>query len=239
MQAFRYWWSAGPYGTEMARRLRVAGGNAQFQPLGGIAARHAARVFAAHPGARSVARHGIDRPFGLPDAPHGSGPGLLRAGARDAVAVPRGAHAVARPYGDARRDDRIRGAAYAVAHVLPALAAAHRGAARPDPYAAARAERARRGVVAGRRRLRSGDGLSPSEPPGRARPRALRHADARHRSDQPVLRARQGRPTALHVARHVGRANTLSLVHAECLSGAHDRGDLCDGARPPLPRTRV
>ena len=58
-----------------------------------------------------------------------------------------------------------------------------------DPHASARAERARCGVVAGGRRLRPGDGLSPSEPSGRARSRPLRHADARHRADQSVLGA--------------------------------------------------
>ena len=81
---------------------------------------------------------------------------------------------------------------FAVPHTLsltyfPRWLATYRSAARAHPHAPARAQRARRGAVARRRRLRSRDGLSPSEPSGRARSRALRHAHARHRADQPVL----------------------------------------------------
>ena len=55
--------------------------------------------------------------------------GLLRAGARDALAVPRGTRAVARADGGAAGDHRLRGSAHAVADLFPALAAAYRSAA--------------------------------------------------------------------------------------------------------------
>ncbi len=220
----------------MARRFRVARGNAQFQPLGRAAARVATRVLAPDPGARGVARDRADRSFGLSDPPHAGRPGVLRAGARDAVAGARGAHAAARPRRRVRADDRVRGAAHAVAHVFSALAAADRGENGAGPYAAARAERARCGALACRGRLRSRDGLPPPEPSRRARSGPLRHADARHGADQPVLGARPRRPRALRAARHGRRARAVSVVHAQCVPRPDDGGDHRERARAALSR---
>lgn len=193
----------------MARGLRVARQDEQFQSFGRVAPCDAAGVLAPDSVARSVAWQRTDRPIELSHAPHRGRRSVLRAGAGIALASAGGARlaartALGRPFGA-----RFRRAAHAVDDVLPAMAQGAGEASGPVAQPFACAQRARRGDVADRWRLRSPDVLLPSEPALATRCGALRDDRARQRAVQPLQRPDAAKARPLQAARHARRAGAL------------------------------
>ena len=132
-------------GNQSGSRISSAGRDAQLLALGAAASRHAAGLLAAHPGARGLGRHRPGRPLLPTDAAHAGRRDLPRPGARDPrCAAGQYAQHDARPPERRAGHDRLRRAALAGLHLLPALGDGPAQPLRRAQEPADGAERARR-----------------------------------------------------------------------------------------------